>query len=593
MSAEPERPFASLPVEPDAAADRLSSIVERYWQALRRGEAVSPERWLAECSDDRDEVVKDLRLLGALHDAYQVVEEDTTADLPQGDDGSAAGTLLPRGARLGEVVIEEVLGCGGMGEVYRGRHQELGCPVAVKVMAARLAGDADAVERFRKEVRTLARLKHANIVTALHASSHEGQLYLVMEYVPGTDLKRLVREQGPLPAARACAYLRQVAVGLDYAHRHGIVHRDVKPSNLLLTPDGLVKILDLGLARLPADPSLAGAAGRTGSGLFLGTPNFIAPEQARDAARADARSDLYSLGGTFYFLLTGQPPAGVTPSGPGMVMEVARPRPIREVRPEVPAAVAAVVDRLLAERPEDRYPSAQAVIAALDRALLALSRRRWLEWLVAAAALLVLAAGAAGLWWRLSRPEAAAPALDELVIFIQRQGPDGATQEKQTIIRSGKEANADPIAPLGPRDAFMLRAQFPRPTYWYLLWFDTRGRVKVEKRSRGRQTLMDFPGRNSMSPVAADDPAGMHLLLLVAGALDLDARGIERLEKEMRSVGRPPQQVLPATCSTLHRGAGPPVTPAGRSPADYLQQLGARLPRGLQPVQDLFLPTVK
>src|SRR5262249_5301053 len=157
----------------------------------------------------------------------------------------------------------------------------LGKKVAVKVLAARLADDARALARFLNEVQSLARLDpHPNVAAAFHASMYQGRLYLVMEYVPGIDLKRHLRQGGPLPVAGACAFIRQAALGLEYVHRHSIVHRDVKPSNLMLTPEGTVKVLDLGLARQVAPGGRGTESSLTPSGAVLGTFDYLAPEQA-------------------------------------------------------------------------------------------------------------------------------------------------------------------------------------------------------------------------------------------------------------------------------------------------------------------------
>jgi serine/threonine protein kinase len=219
-------------------------------------------------------------------------------------------------------------------------------------------------------VRILARLDpHPHVAAALHASDHQGRLYLVMEYVPGQDLKAHVQEFGPLPWARACACIRQAAEGLAHAHRLGVVHRDVKPSNLMLTPDGTVKLLDLGLARLVAPEAPDAEASQTQAGTLVGTLNYMAPEQAEDARRADARSDLYGLGCTFYYLLAGRAPfeAG-GPVEKLMAHALRDPEPLAQVCPDVPPAVAAVVHRLLAKDPEERYPSARSLIDALGAA---------------------------------------------------------------------------------------------------------------------------------------------------------------------------------------------------------------------------------
>jgi hypothetical protein len=242
-----------------------------------------------------------------------------------------------------------LLDAGGMGEVYLAWHRTLACEVAVKVLPEALAREPAAVARFRLAIQAQARTGgHEHVVATMDAGEDRGRLYLVMEYIPGTDLKKYIKQQGPLPWREACHYVRQAALGLAHAHGQRIMHRDIKPANLLRTPDGKIKILDWGLARYPTQEAL------TQPGMLLGTPHYMSPEQAQDPTRVDPRSDLYSLGCTFYYLLTGQPPrmgdAGWDP------------------RLGVPKAVVRVVEKLLAPQPEQRYASASALIEGLDRA---------------------------------------------------------------------------------------------------------------------------------------------------------------------------------------------------------------------------------
>ncbi len=277
---------------------------------------------------------------------------------------------------LGSYVVLDRLGEGGMGQVFKARSRNLGRVVALKVVHQDRAGHPSLARRFVREIEAIAKLNHPNIVHAYDAEEAGGCSFLVMEYVEGTDLERLVREQGALPVVAACSYAAQAALGLQHAHARGLVHRDVKPSNLLLARDGTIKVLDLGLARFrqaleeeqgrtaPAGHSATGPLTREGA--LMGTPDFMAPEQAEGAHAVDARADLYSLGCTLYFLLIGRPPF----PGGTLIQKLRRhereePEPVEHQRPDVPAGLPPVLRRLMAKRPADRYPNAGEAAAAL------------------------------------------------------------------------------------------------------------------------------------------------------------------------------------------------------------------------------------
>lgn len=268
--------------------------------------------------------------------------------------------------------IDQLIGSGGMGAVYRTRHRVMDRTVALKIINRDLVRRNEAVDRFRREVKAAARLSHPNIVTAHDAEQAGDVHFLVMEYVDGVDLSQLVGEQGALSIADACEYCRQAAVGLQHAHGQGMVHRDIKPHNLMLTADGTVKILDFGLASLAPDatPDEEPAQSRgdlTAAGAIVGTPDFISPEQASDAHQADIRSDIYSLGATLYFLLTGRPLFA-----DGSVMHKlqshaeAEPEPLDSSRSDVPAGLAQVVSRMTAKNPEERFQTPVEVAEALE-----------------------------------------------------------------------------------------------------------------------------------------------------------------------------------------------------------------------------------
>jgi hypothetical protein len=271
-----------------------------------------------------------------------------------------------RGFYVGNYKVLQPLARGGMGRVYLCEHTAMGRRVAIKILSGGMGADEAAVERFRREARAAAALDHPNIVRAYDAGREGKLLYLVMEYIEGVTLGELVRQRGPLPLEIAVHSVRQVALGLQHAHQAGWVHRDIKPDNLLMTPRGLVKILDLGLARMLF------AEGEQPTQKFaekdiLGTADYLAPEQIQPGSLVDGRADVYGLGATFYFLLTGRPPfASGSLAQKLMAHLVGDVRPVREVRPEVSERLDAVLLRMLAKAPDQRFPDTGAVVAALS-----------------------------------------------------------------------------------------------------------------------------------------------------------------------------------------------------------------------------------
>jgi serine/threonine protein kinase len=315
--------------------------------------------------------VADDTLAGLLREAVALAEPSTPGAVafppsaaPAGATGEwQSGDVPDDLARHPRYRILKLLGRGGMGAVYQAEHGVMRRLVALKVIKPEYTANAPSVERFRREIRAAARLNHPNIVGAYDAEQAGDTHFLVMEYVEGVSLDQVVKAQGPLPVAEACDAVRQAALGLQHAHEHGMVHRDVKPHNLIRTPDGVVKVLDFGLAAVVED---RGERPLTGTNVVMGTPDYIAPEQAEDTHAADARSDVYSLGCTLYQLLTGRPPF----HRPSTLLTILAhreeaPESVCAARPDVPAGLAAVVARMMAKMPADRFQTAAAVAAAL------------------------------------------------------------------------------------------------------------------------------------------------------------------------------------------------------------------------------------
>jgi uncharacterized protein (TIGR03067 family) len=378
-------------------------------------------------------------------------ETDHATDGHVAGPGSQAATLLAQSAETicdyelpaelrdhPRYRIVELIGQGGMGAVYRAEHRLMNRAVAIKLINAQLVQHPQAVERFRREVQAAAKLSHPNIVAAYDAEQAGNAHFLVMEFVDGTDLATVVEQRGPMPVAEACECIRQAAAGLQHAHEKGMVHRDIKPHNLMLATGGQVRILDFGLAGFateaalessplapreesglatdadstnllsqsnptaPRDPltsrgarGLRSAEHLTAIGSVMGTPDYMAPEQAADAHSADIRADIYSLGCTLHFLLTGRPPFEAD-NAVAKIMAHAEQLPpdLTAIRPDVPRELSTIVARMMAKNPAERFQMPAEVAAALApfcRLGVAPPRKRTLRKILAAAAAILLA----------------------------------------------------------------------------------------------------------------------------------------------------------------------------------------------------------
>lgn len=289
--------------------------------------------------------------------------------------------LAGRGLELviGPYHVLDRLGAGGQSTVYKARHVESGLVVALKVIKAELLDNPEAAAQFLQEMEAMATLDHPNVVQFYDADKVGETYYCALEYVEGTDLGKYVRLTGPLPVQEACDYIRQTALGLQHAHERNLIHRDIKPVNLFLTGEAepgtalprvgkVIKILDWGLASLrPPKGHLLCADGQANSTkVVIGTADYLSPEQAMNPDKVDIRGDIYSLGCTFYYLLTGQPPF---PTGTLMQKilqhQKDEPTPVESIRSDLPFGLAGVLKRMMAKKPESRYQTPAAVALAL------------------------------------------------------------------------------------------------------------------------------------------------------------------------------------------------------------------------------------
>ena len=363
----------------DADSQRVAAFVESDPEC----QAV-----LATLDGTEDTLVGRLRL-PPVDDPYEA-ESQCDAALARARDAAAlearSAESLELGT-LGEYELLERLGQGGMGTVYKALHTKLDRVVALKVIASHRMHERQAVARFEREMKAIGRLDHPAIVHAMDAREIDGVPVLVMEYVDGMDLGRLVRRHGPIAMADACELIRRAALALEAAHQHGLVHRDVKPSNLMLSRSGQVKLLDLGLARLGAEPPIESDSstssanpstpmrpvddqtGLTATGQAMGTADYMAPEQVSDPQSVDIRADIYSLGCTLYKLLTGRAPFDGTDCGgtlDKLEAHTDRPAPpIAERVADLPPGLADTIDRMLSKSPDDRPPTPSAVAELL------------------------------------------------------------------------------------------------------------------------------------------------------------------------------------------------------------------------------------
>ncbi len=336
----------------------MSSPADPLLLSLFQNQLLDPNQlagiraWATECAADPAAAVRELTTRGWLT-PFQARE-------------IAAGKT--RDLTVGKFILVDILGEGGMGRVFKARDSRLGRDVALKVIRKDKLSNPKVVERFEQEIKAAAQLNHPNVVMAFDAEASDNEYFLSMEYVEGTDLTKLVRQNGPMPVQHACEAIRQAAIGLQHAFERWLVHRDIKPSNLLYTPRGQVKVLDLGLALLTQAiiPGGENASRVTQEGFVLGTPDFLAPEQAQSPTGVDIRADIYALGATLYYLLTARVPFEAATPTEKLLKHITEPPPnLLAVRPNAPPQVAGLITWLMAKRPEDRPQTPAQVAMAL------------------------------------------------------------------------------------------------------------------------------------------------------------------------------------------------------------------------------------
>ncbi|MDO5308747.1 MAG: serine/threonine-protein kinase [Planctomycetia bacterium] len=334
-----------------ASLGRVIASRDASWQgvALSHGE----QAIYSDQTDDLDTVISTRSLRGSSHVATTTHESDN-------DDEEEK---LKPGSNFGQFKIVRYIGGGGMGRVYEGIDRDLERKVAIKVLPRRRAQDAATVARFLNEAKSSARLNHENIAQVYLSGNVDGVPYIAFEFVEGTNLRDYVREHGAMELSEAVDYVLQTADALGHAASNGVTHRDVKPSNIIVTPQRRVKLIDMGLARLlRTDVS----DDLTESGMTLGTFDYISPEQALDPRTADARSDVYSLGCTFYFMLVGAPPYPEGTMLQKLLQHQGNKTPdVREANPNIPVEIAAVIKKMMEKDPADRYQNAESLIADL------------------------------------------------------------------------------------------------------------------------------------------------------------------------------------------------------------------------------------
>ena len=607
-----------------ADPDDLPTLADQYWHELEEGRRLDPTCWLASQGGENVELEEELELLELLSESRRKRRQssgfaETEASGSNTNPSNAAASRLPDGAWLDDHVrIICFLKGGGMGEVYIAWHELMDQEVAIKVLPKEKADDPEAAARFAKSIKDLVKLDgHEHIVTTRYAGRYEGRVFLVMEYVDGFDLHDYVQD-GPsaanaltgkqrsgLPWREACDYIRQAASGLAHAHQSLLYHRDIKPSNLIRKANGKIKVLDWGVSRAEISSALNSQATR--SDTTIGTLDYMSPEQYEDPTKIDGRADIYSLGATFYYLLTAEPPFGRSRNTNERTIKIkahaTAPRPsVRDRRPHVPPAIEKVIKKMMAIEPRDRYPDCEAVMAAIDAATSPQKRGGGVMWL--AAATLLIAVGA-WLWNRnlqnamvmgggKSGTEAVQAAgavtpvvaeLEELRFFVQQ--PSGEIRYYD-LVKAGTPFDERHSIRLTNDESFRIDGKFKTPVTSSLLWFDTKGLLDPPTKLDEKSALISFPASGKATKVNAADPPGTHLLMIVVGPQTKEA------ETRLREVfvgrelppGRDFRVWVSAGKGSIMRGQGELVA----TQQSYVEELRTAFPTETTLVAVIFLP---